>query len=181
MVTQVKPMTIAEFTAFVELPENVDRVFELINGEVVEKLPARTSNSDLRDIMAFLARLHCRDHQIPCYTSGEAGAYAIQGNTVVPDFAYKPTPMSQDYPDPTPPTWVVEIVSPTDEPTKIRDKRNIYRSAGIVYLEMYPVSREVDVYRPGQDMQTFGVDDTIDLSEVIAGFRLRLRDVFGAV
>jgi hypothetical protein len=39
--------TIAEFQAFVTLPEHNERLFELINGEIVEKMPGRTSNAFL--------------------------------------------------------------------------------------------------------------------------------------
>jgi Uma2 family endonuclease len=178
MLAQVKPMTMQEFIAFAHAPENADQVFEFIHGEISEVSPARTSNSDIRDILAFLVRLHCRENNIPCYTSGEAGAFLIGGNTVVPDFAYKPTPMSTDYPDTTPPTLIAEVISPSDGPQKIRDKRNIYRAAGIVYLEIYPIPKSVDVYRPGTDMQTVDSTGVIDLSDVIDGFKLDLREVF---
>lgn len=178
MFAQVKPITIQDFIAFAELPGNVDQVFEFIHGEISEVSPARTSNSDIRDILAFLVRLHCRETNIPCFTSGEAGAFLIGSNTVVPDFAYKPTPMSMDYPDTTPPTLVAEIISSTDEPQKIRDKRNIYRAAGVVYLEIYPNAKSVDVYRLGKDMQTYDSTSVIDLSDVIVGFKLDLGEVF---
>ncbi|MEZ4671931.1 MAG: Uma2 family endonuclease [Anaerolineae bacterium] len=178
MFTQIKPMTIQEFITFAESPENADQIFEFINGEMSEVSPARTSNSNIRDILAFLVRLHCRENTIPCYTSGEAGAFLIRGNILVPDFAYKPTPMSTDYPDSAPPTLVAEIISPTDEAQKIRDKRNIYRAAGIVYLEIYPVPQSVDVYRPGTDMQTVDSTSVIDLGDVITGFKLDLSEVF---
>lgn len=180
MVTHIKPMTAEEFVHFTELPENADRIFELISGEMVEVSPARTSNSHLHSMIAGLVLIHCRANNLPCYMTSGDGTYDIAGNVVAPDFSYKPTPMSGEYPDKTPPTWVVEVVSPTDEPRKIRDKRNVYLAAKIVYLEMYPEDKSVDVYRPAIEVQTFGVNDSIDLGDVIAGFKLPLKDVFGA-
>ncbi len=36
---QTKTYTIEEFERFLALPENADRLFELIDGEIVEKMP----------------------------------------------------------------------------------------------------------------------------------------------
>ncbi len=44
--------------------------------------------------------------------SGADGAYDVLGHVLVPDFAYKPTHMSDDYPDPVAPLWAVEVISP---------------------------------------------------------------------
>jgi Uma2 family endonuclease len=98
----------------------------------------------------------CKDHNLSCHTSGGDGAYAVRGNVVAPDFAYKPTPMSDEYPDPEPPLWVVEIISPTDKASDIRDKRTICRQASILLWEIYPPSQSVDVYAPGQPLRECG-------------------------
>jgi Uma2 family endonuclease len=49
--------------------------------------------------------------------------------------AFKTTPTASIYPDPVPPVWVIEVVSPTDKAADmdIRDKRAIYLKAGILY------------------------------------------------
>lgn len=170
-------MTLAEFQQWAELPENADREYELINGEVVEVTPVRTSNSELHDILAFEVRLFCRDNNRPCRTTSGDGAYAILGHVVAPDFAYKTTSTSDIYPDPEPPLWAVEIISPTDKAKDIRDKREIYRQAGILYWELYPQSYSVDVYGPGEPMRTIGIDGVLDGGKVLPGFTLPLRDL----
>lgn len=52
-----RPWTIKTFQEFVALPENADRLFELINGEIVEISPGRTNNSALEHIISFAVRL----------------------------------------------------------------------------------------------------------------------------
>jgi Uma2 family endonuclease len=173
-----KPLTLTDFAAFVARPENTDRLFELINGELVEKMPGRTSNSELAQLIAFAARSFCRMHNLPCHTSGEAGAYQIGADVVAPDFAFKPTPMSDNYPDPAPPLWVVEVVSPTDKPDDIRAKRHIYQRAGILYWELYPKAHSIDVYAPGQPMRTVEADGALDGGDVLPGFILKVSDLF---
>jgi Uma2 family endonuclease len=173
-----KLYTLDEFREIVSRPENSDKLFEFIDGEIIEVSPGRTSNSEIGHIISGVVRPFCQDHQIPCHTSGGDGAYLIGGRIVAPDFAYKPTPMSKEYPDPTPPTLVVEIISPTDEPAQIRKKREIYRQAGIMLWEMYPESHSVDVYPPGREKQTVGLDGELDGGDVLPGFKLPVRDIF---
>lgn len=171
-------LTIEDFQAFIAQPENADRLFEFINGEIVEVSPGRTSNSALEHILSFIVRLFCREHNLPCYISGGDGAYNIDGHVIAPDFAYKTTPMSNEYPDPEPPLWAVEIISPTDRAPDIRDKRQIYLHAGILYWEMYPESQSIDIYPPGEKMRTVGVNDVIDMGDVLPGFTLAVKDIF---
>ena len=173
-----KQITLDEFKEVVARPENSDQLFELINGEIVAVSPNRTSNSELEHILSFAVRLFCREHNVTCHTSGGDGAYNIQGHVLAPDFAYKPTPMSDDYPDPEPPLWVVEIISPTDRAPDIRAKRQIYLQAGILYWEMYPDSQSIDIYTSGQLPQTAGINDTLDGGTVLLGFTLAVKNIF---
>jgi len=176
---KTKFVTLEDFSRFVGQPENAGRLFELINGEISEVSPGRTSISQYGHILAFEVRLFCRDQGLPCHTSGGDGAYAIQGNVVAPDFAYKRTPMSDVYPDPEPPEWAVEIISPTDTAAEIRDKREIYRRAGILLWEMYPSSRSIDVYVPGQPVRVYSGDDILDGGDLLPGFRVSVKKLFG--
>jgi Uma2 family endonuclease len=178
MVLQTKSVTLEEFKRYVAQPENAGRLFELINGEIVEVSPGRTQYSEFGHLIAVAVRLFCKERHLPCHTSGGDGAFRIQGHVVTPDFAYKRTPMSEDYPDPESPLWVVEIISPTDKAGDIREKRQIYRQAGILYWEIYPQSRSIDVYAPGQPMKTLGMSDTLNGSDVLPGFKLAVEELF---
>lgn len=115
-----------------------------------------------------------------CHTSGGDGAYNINGNVVAPDVAYKRTPTSKEYPDPIPPEFVVEIISPTDKAADIRAKRRIYTQARILYWEVYPDAQSIDVYKPGLPVQTFGINEMLDGSDVLPGFTIAVRDIFPA-
>ena len=171
-------MSLEDFRVWAEAPENADREYELVHGIAKEMRPVSTSLSAIHGLIVFAVHLDCRQHQLPCHTSGPYGADGILGHALSPDFAYKPTPMSDLYPDPEPPLWAVEIVSPNDKANEIRDKREIYRQGGILYWEIYPKSRSVDVYAPGEPTRTIGVDGTLDGGAVLAGFTLPLRDLF---
>ena len=174
-----RQMTVEEFSVFVQLPENSDRELELINGEMVEVSPGRTRYSELGQRLTFHVYSFCSVNKLICHTSSGAGAYNINGNVIAPDFAYKQTPMSEQYPDPDPPLWVVEIISPTDKAADIREKREIYRRAGILLWEIYLRSLSVDVYVPGQPLKTYSMGDILDAGNVLPEFKVAVADLFG--
>ncbi len=178
MAAQKTAMTIGEFEQYTLLPENVDRRFELIDGEIVEMAPGRTWNSGVGHILTHKVFSFCEAHDLPCYISGGDGDYDVQGNIICPDFAYKPTPLSKDYPDPDPPLWAVEVISPTDKAADIRKKREIYQRADILLWEMYPQSQKIDVYAPGKPLKTLGIDDTLDGGDLLPSFTLAVKELF---
>ena len=171
-------VTLEYFKQFVEQPENADRLFELINGEIVEKMPGTTSNSGISAVLIMEVGPFCKQNRIPCFITGEAGSYDVLGHVFAPDFAYKSTPLSKEYPDPVPPLWVAEVVSSNDQPRLIRAKRQVYLQAGILYWEIYPEEQGVDVYAPDQPVRSYGVEDTLDVGELLPGFTLVVRELF---
>ncbi len=178
MTTFSKVMTLEEFRAFAEAPENSGLEFEFINGEIIPMSPTRTTHSELHQLISFAVRLYCREHNLPVHTSGGDGTYQIGEHAIAPDFAYKTTPMSNDYPDPVQPLLAVEIISPTDKPKDIRSKRAIYQEAGILYWEVYPTEKLIDVYEPGKPPRALGIDAALDGGTVIPGFTLPLKALF---
>ena len=173
-----EPMTLDEFIKFALRPENSEREFEFINGEIIEKMPGRSTNSYIAVLIDRKVYPFCEANNLPAYVSIGDGTYRVGEAVVAPDFAYKRTPMIGEYPDPEPPVWVVEIISPTDKPDDIRAKRLVYIAAGILYWELYPKSQSVDVYAPGQPMLTVGIDDVLDGGDVLPGFKLPVKDLF---
>lgn len=170
-------VTLEDFKQFVNQDENADRLFELINGRIIEVSPGRTRNSEYGHVLAAAVRLFCRARNLPCHTSGEAGAYNVGGHVCAPDFAYKDTSMSREYPDPVPPKWVVEVISPTDKAKEMREKREIYQRAGILLWELYGELERIDVYPPDKPMQTFSMEDTLDGGDVLPGFKISAREL----
>lgn len=54
MAVQKKIYTLEEYHAFQALPENADRIFELIDGEVVEKMASFTPSKIAGLILTFI-------------------------------------------------------------------------------------------------------------------------------
>lgn len=174
MFVHTPPVGLAAFRTVVAAPENAGRLFELIEGVLHDVSPGRTRYSEYGHLLAFAVRLYCQENDLPCHTSGGDGAFQIGEHVVAPDFAYRTTPMSDEYPDPQPPHWVVEIISPTDRAADIRAKRRICQEAGILLIELYPTSKSADVYAPGEPMRELQIDG----GRVLPGFRLPLHRLF---
>ena len=178
-IAQAKRFTLDEYHRLGELGFfHEDDHIELINGEIIEKKSYSTRNSEFALILASLVRPFCRANGLPCPISGEAGTYDIQGSVVAPDFAYKRTPMSSEYPDPVAPEWAIEVISPTDKAPDIRKKRQIYIRAGILYWQMYPESESIDVYTLGQPVETVEIDGLLEVGDLIPGFKVTAQEIF---
>lgn len=79
--------TVAQFQEFESLRENVDRILELIDGEIVEKMPSFTPSRIASRIARFLGNF-ADEHQLG-YVTGEAGGYVMsEGNVFNPDVGY---------------------------------------------------------------------------------------------
>jgi hypothetical protein len=73
--------TFEEFQHFAALPENEDRLFEFIKGEIIEVTPSRTWYSGISVTISAAVVQFCKEKGIPRYTSGEQGAYSILGHS----------------------------------------------------------------------------------------------------
>ncbi len=174
---QTKPMTLDEFIALALLPENTERNLEFVNGEIIEKMPSSSRNSTSAFMLGHITQSHCETYEMSCYISIGDGTYRININVVAPDFAYKPTPTVAEYPDPEPPLWVAEVISPTDNMSEINANKRKYIEAGILYWELYPDERLIDVYAPGKAMTTYGMEAAI-MVDVIAGLSVPVAKLF---
>ena len=183
MVAQERAITTADFEQFVNLPENADRLFEFIGGEIVE-VPSNAFVSAISITIAFFIKLFLREHQIEGYVTGEAGGYMIFGERYAPDVAFiskaRQPELAQEGYNPNPPDLAVEIDFPSTRVSqgKLMIKLANYLAAGTAVWIVYPETKQVQVYAPGQPPKILGINDTIDGGEVLPGFTLPVRDIF---
>jgi len=79
------------------------------------------------------------------------------------------------------PDLVIEIASPNDTRPEVAAKLAIYFAAGVrLAWTIWPKSRTVEVWRPGQRSATrrLTVNDMLDGAEIIPGFSQSVRDIF---
>lgn len=170
---QTRTYTIEEFEQFIALPENADRRFELIDGEIVEKVPTEEHGVIAARILMWLERL------------GLLGRVAVEPrhrmpedrrNSRIPDVAYtsaeRVLPLTRKGAVPQMPDLAVEIKSPDDSVNLLRSKAIYYLANGarMAWL-IYPEQRLVD----NEERH-----DSVDGGDVLPRFTLTLRDIFPA-
>lgn len=174
--------TLEQYHAVADLPENRERILELIDGEIVEKMPSFTpSRIGIRIAHRFSLYL---DNNDIGYVTGEAGGYVMSdGNVFNPDVGYiskarLPEELAREAP--VPPDLAVEVKSPTDKIRAMRHKAERYLALGtqVVWL-VFPEEQRVEVYLLDEDVQTVGVDGVLDGGDLLPGFTLPVREIFG--
>jgi Uma2 family endonuclease len=183
MVIQPK-VTAEEFEASIALPENSDQLFELIDGEIVEKVPSNPYASYIAQVISFFIQQFLRERGIDGYVTAEAGGFVIDGERYAPDVAYLSVDRDSDLAckgdNQIPPDLAVEVETNTTTETERRLRRKVlhYRDAGVILWVVYPETKEVEVYTPNQPTQQLTVDDVLDGGDVLPGFKLAVKDIF---
>ena len=183
MTIQIKRYAAAEFDAITALPENADKLLELIGGEIVEA-PSNPYSSELAATISFFIKLYLREHGLPGHVTGEAGGYRVEEERYAPDVAFvsqdkQPKLPSEGY-NPSPPDLAVEVVSPSAVEKRLRFKIANYLAAGTLVWVVYPQTKEVEIYTPGQRARIVGIGEILDGGETLPGFALPVKDIFPA-
>ncbi len=173
--------TIDEFDEFIARPENRDRLFELINGEIIEKVPTQMHGFITTNIVGFFwsysresgvgfAVVEVR-HRVP----------GDQHNDRVPDVSFyfdTSQPLVERGTVPHLPDVAVEVKSPDDTYTKMRDKADYYLANGVkLVLLAYPEKRLLVARTPdSEDILTEA--DTFEDDNLLPGFKLPVAEIF---
>lgn len=179
----VRLVTVAEFEEFSDQEENQDRRFELIDGEIVEKMPTEEHGIIvLRIGSRLLIFVEARGlgrvaveprHRVP----------DDEHNARLPDIAFtsasRVLPVTRRGSVPQMPDLVVEVKSPDDTYARMRKKAAYYLEHGsrLVWL-VYPEKQLVEVYRSGTDSEILNIDDVLTGHDVLPGFELPINDIF---
>jgi len=182
MAIQPQLCTVAEFEHFLALPEHRDRFFELIHGEIVEKVPTEEHGLIAANLCGFLWQ-YTRQSGI--------GRAVIEVRVQVPEDDYNSRqPDLAVFVDTTRPVVtrgavlqmpdvVIEVTSPDDTYASMRERAAYYLAHGarLVWL-LYPAKGLVEVYRQRADSDILTGADTLQGEEVLPGFTLPVREIF---
>ncbi len=164
------------------LPNNPGSKWELVDGRFQE-VPT-TGKHDI--IVIWLGRLigpYADDYGM--LTASQAGFRMVGGNLRVPDFAFTrydrflnseiPSGFIELAPD-----LAVEIISPSEEPGDMARKVREYFASGSKQVwHMFPETQTVTVFQSPTESVTYQPEDTLDLSDILPGFRSRVSELFG--
>ncbi|MCC6612079.1 MAG: Uma2 family endonuclease [Anaerolineae bacterium] len=77
------------------------------------------------------------------------------------------------------PDIAVEIISPTERPTDIRQKLREYLDYGVQQVwQVFPESQEIQIHLPDGTARTYRAGEVIDGGDLLLGFQLDVATVF---
>jgi Uma2 family endonuclease len=176
-------VTLIEFERFVERPENADKSFEYIAGEIVE-VPSNPFVSKIAMLIGAAILFYLREHDLG-HVTGEAGGYMIAGERYAPDVAFisyerQPELAEHGY-NPNPPELAVEVISDASNPEeqrRLRFKLASYLAAGVMVWVVNTEERLVEIHQAGAVSRELNEQDTLTAESILPGFKLAVQDIF---
>ncbi len=178
----VRSVNLADYYRFVDTPENKERLFELINGEFVEKMPTSFLSSWIATRMVYLISAYLQERPIG-YVVGADGTFQMtNGDILIPDVAFVTHERMPTLPERialTPPDLAVEVMSHTDKIKDLRLKAQRYLDHGtrLVWL-VFPHTQTVEIYDGDADVLTLTPADTLTGGSLLPDFSLPVADLF---
>ncbi|MDX2078133.1 MAG: Uma2 family endonuclease [bacterium] len=186
MLDATKPVTIDEFWAFVNLPENEDRRWELINGEIVEMPPSDKINSFIASLINHFLMTYILANKSGYMTTADGG-YRIGRSVLQPDVGYISKARSgglkgnfyENAPDLA--VEVVSVKSEKEEDAFRKAHRYLSNGTRMVWV-VYPDDKTVYVCLPkvdgGMTVDVFDTTMTLSGGDVLPNFSLPVADIF---
>ncbi|MCB9455283.1 MAG: Uma2 family endonuclease [Anaerolineaceae bacterium] len=174
-------MTIAQYEAFLALPENANRRFELVFGEVIEKMPTQLHAYIIQMLSGFLF-VFLRQNPLG-YALIEA-RYRLpddEENDLIPDLSFVVKgrgALVRSGAAPYMPDLAVEAQSEGQSERFMLDKALRYLANGtrMVWI-IYSTRQIVEVLTP-TDRRLLTMDDMLTGGNVLPGFNVAVRDLF---
>ena len=174
-------MTIEEFSEISEPGR-----FDLIRGEVLRMAPAGGEHGEVTLELGRVIGNHVVEHDLGRCYAAETGFILNEADQTVlaPDVAFvqasrvPPRERRRGF-VPVVPDLVVEVVSPSDRIGDVIDKVTTYLDAGVrLVWVIEPVRQRATAYTTDRTAHLLSVEDTLDGSDVLPGFRLKIADIF---
>lgn len=174
-------LTAAQYDAFLTQPENANRRFELIQGEIVEKMPTQLHAYIIQMLSGFLF-VFLRQHPLG-YALIEA-RYRIPDdseNDLIPDLSFVTRgrgPLVQSGPALYLPDLAIEAQSEGQSDRFMLDKALLYLAHGtqMVWV-IYSTRNIIEVLTPNE-RHLLTINDTLTGFDVLPGFSVPVREIF---
>jgi Uma2 family endonuclease len=165
------------------LTANEDRLYELVDGTLVEK-PTGWKDALLATWLGYQLQKYLEGNDLGAVAGADGTLRLRQRLVLVPDVAFilwenvPPDDELPQIPD-LAPDLAVEVISPSNTAREMAHKRREYFRAGTrLVWHVYPARREVEVYSSPGRFRTLGMTDALDGGDLLPGFRLPLADLF---
>ncbi|MBE9112374.1 Uma2 family endonuclease [Nodosilinea sp. LEGE 07298] len=162
-----------------------DYRMELVDGEVNVMSPSGYEADEVSIELAAQIRNWVRPRQLGRVTGSSAGFVLPNSDTRAPDVSFvkaerlrrSPRSFAELAPD-----LMVAVKSPTDSVAKLRDKIQEFLALGTqVGILINPESRQVEVYRLGQEAIALNDGDILTIPDLLPGWEVGVADLWPLV
>ncbi|HEX3557429.1 MAG TPA: Uma2 family endonuclease [Thermoanaerobaculia bacterium] len=158
---------------------------ELVNGRVVPTMPTGDEHGDVELELGAMLRSYGKESKRGRAVGGEVGIYIRRNPDTVraADLVFisrerDVRPRTKGYFE-IAPELVVEILSPDDRVSRVREKLRDYFSAGVLVVWLVdPASRRVLVYRSPTDVKVLDEEQVLADEGLLPGFSVAVADLF---
>ena len=179
--TRLKPITLE---AFLKLPETKP-ASEYIDAEVIQKPMPQGKHSRLQDKFVKVINAAVEPKKVACAFPELRCTFG--GISIVPDIAVFtweriPTDENGEIANvfPLAPDWIIEILSPSQRPTKVTKKilRSLKNGTEMGWL-IDPEDRGVFIYQPKQELEVLDEPAVVlPMPKFMSEMNFRLADLF---
>jgi Uma2 family endonuclease len=164
-----------------------DRLFELVDGTLVEKVMGFGEGGLAMDIGRLLGKF-LDEHNVGDLLGADTTMRLLPGLVRLPDVSFirwERYPNRERPTEPIPdvvPDLAIEVLSEGNTPGEMRRKLKEYFLAGVAVVWLVdPGRRTVTVFTAPDAGTTFTEEQALDGGDVLPGLRLPVRDIFARV
>jgi Uma2 family endonuclease len=174
--------TIQDFEAFVA--KHPDKLFELIHGEIVEKMVTQEHGAIVVNIATEI-RIYLKSNPIGVVGVEVSHRSLDDFNERLPDISFQKMSIDKIVKQGAVkmmPDLAVEVKSPTNTYKQLREKADFYLDNGcqLVWL-VYPEKKLVEVYRNDADIDILTAEETLLGYDMLPDFELLVREIFPSI
>ena len=173
--------TAEEFEAFIAQPEQAGRLFELINGEIVEKMPTQLHGLIAGLIATFLNLFGLKNALGWVMVEARYKLPDDDVNDYIPDVSFVSKgkgALVEKGPAPYMPDIAVEIKSPDESLPDMRKKAAYYLENGSQIVWLVYTERRLVIVLTADSEDILSENESLDGGNVLPGFTLPVRDIF---